>query len=479
MCTVPHQKPSMITKRQFLKNGPTRHAPFHKYRLHNTCTGSFTTIMDANPQIFQHSDEESEEGEDWGDKPPPSIRFRGPRRHTACEECDYEGGGACHNCIERGCANTCSDGARSHSSIGKVPKTSSPPSPGPFPRLESAPVPRLTPPAPTAPAPTRTRGHHFTVRLPQIGIPLTRADALSKLKRFTTLLRTLTRILYMAFFLGIPLYYYHQAEDVLMAFLKCDQEDRAWIASFGTHHGPSTDLLGEHRNNSVGPDQHSPAQIAIRNGALLPTLPQLPPPVPPSVRTLETVWKEYISQRLMEWKSISPIAVLLATFVVSLLQIEGANRDPLVRSLIFSTLCQAVSAAFAIAIIPLYFQRNANAGIHSSALWIADARNTEGSLWTPWIAIALPAVCIARTFAFGVAAVFAYFWLADTTITDGPPIIKPPVGFAMRLAITLLFVFDLAHIFIATRTIHMRKSPKPPAAGGLQILILNLPKKFK
>ncbi|KAF8875043.1 hypothetical protein BD779DRAFT_1564556 [Infundibulicybe gibba] len=63
--------------------------------------------------------------------------------------------------------------------------------------------------------------------------------------------------------------------DVLAAFLKCSQEDRAWIASFGPR---------DHRNNSVDPDQYGPAQLSVGDGALLSASSQLPPQVPPSFR---------------------------------------------------------------------------------------------------------------------------------------------------------------------------------------------------
>ncbi|TFK28947.1 hypothetical protein FA15DRAFT_664591 [Coprinopsis marcescibilis] len=134
--------------------------------------------------------------------------------------------------------------------------------------------------------------------------------------------------------------------------------------------------------------------------------------IPLAYQKMTDTWEQLIDTLLKEWKTVNLVSVLLLSAIVSLLQIEAAGGDPVVRyTALYSLICALISLLLGC----LYIVRfNTMRKPHKAVAWAQEVqKENPGLFWNVWILLALPAFWLIWSLILYVICIVAFLWRGD------------------------------------------------------------------
>ncbi|TFK28948.1 hypothetical protein FA15DRAFT_664592 [Coprinopsis marcescibilis] len=172
---------------------------------------------------------------------------------------------------------------------------------------------------------------------------------------------------------------------------------------------------------------------------------------PPAFEKLKRSWQHFIDTLIKEWKTLNIISVLLLSAILSLLQIESANADPLLHyAAIYSLVCALISLLLGCVYIVRF---NTMRKPHKAIAWAQETQKElqdVGVFWNVWILLALPAIWLTWSLVFYVLCIIVFLWRGDPT--DPPEPFKPATTLAARCIITGALVLAVIYGGIVIKT---------------------------
>ncbi|KAF5383141.1 hypothetical protein D9615_005039 [Tricholomella constricta] len=171
---------------------------------------------------------------------------------------------------------------------------------------------------------------------------------------------------------------------------------------------------------------------------------------------IHTRWSAYVDARCREWVIVATSAGTLAAVSPSILQMLGANDDPLTRSLAFLSVSRAISAIAYAVILLLYFQHGqAKSGLFAMR-WFNNVQVHENSVvCMPWTILAIPAIALCWGVILLILALFCSIWQAGYVASPSAPPTDAhsTIDVLMRVIITVWFALDVASILWIFKTL--------------------------
>ncbi|KAG2013131.1 GTP cyclohydrolase II [Coprinopsis cinerea AmutBmut pab1-1] len=178
---------------------------------------------------------------------------------------------------------------------------------------------------------------------------------------------------------------------------------------------------------------------------------QDPATSPPGYQKLKRSWQHFIDTLIKEWKTLNIISVLLLSAILSLLQIDSANDDPLVHyAALYSLICALVSLVLGCMYIVRF---NTMRKPHKAIAWAEETQKElqeVGILWNVWILLALPGVWLIWSLIFYVMCIIVYVWRGDPD--NPPPPFSPNVTLAARCILSGALGLAVVYGGIVVRT---------------------------
>ncbi|KIJ40727.1 hypothetical protein M422DRAFT_173447, partial [Sphaerobolus stellatus SS14] len=161
-------------------------------------------------------------------------------------------------------------------------------------------------------------------------------------------------------------------------------------------------------------------------------------PVYSSVVNLKRSWDSFIDSVLREWKTCNVVSVLLLTAILTILQIESAAADPLIRySALASLVCAMMSLLYG-GVYIICFGRMKQT--HKAAIWAEEAQKFTSVWWNVWVLLAMPTVWLAWSLISYILCIMAFVWRTGTSSDS----ISPHVTFADALVARVIVTSILA-----------------------------------
>ncbi|KIM38484.1 hypothetical protein M413DRAFT_242292 [Hebeloma cylindrosporum] len=167
---------------------------------------------------------------------------------------------------------------------------------------------------------------------------------------------------------------------------------------------------------------------------------------------LQNTWESFIDSLTKEWKTLNIISVLLLSAILTILQIESAANDPLIRySALLSMICALMSLFYGcIYIIRFGTMRKT----YKAAEWAQEAKRFRvGIFWNVWVLLAMPATWLAWSMIMYIVCIMSFVWRTGTTadVDRGP--MTPEDALAFRIIVTVVLSLGLIYFVLIASTL--------------------------
>ncbi|KAF9444712.1 hypothetical protein P691DRAFT_629185, partial [Macrolepiota fuliginosa MF-IS2] len=130
-------------------------------------------------------------------------------------------------------------------------------------------------------------------------------------------------------------------------------------------------------------------------------------------KELEKTWEVFIDSLIKERKTLNIVSALLVAGILTTLQIENAATDFYTRYLaLFSFTGALISLLFGCVYV---IQFSSMRKIYKEAEWAFESINEQMIFWNVWVTLSLPAVWLAWTILFFIAAIVCFMWRVSYT----------------------------------------------------------------
>ncbi|TFK61137.1 hypothetical protein BDN72DRAFT_778597, partial [Pluteus cervinus] len=175
-----------------------------------------------------------------------------------------------------------------------------------------------------------------------------------------------------------------------------------------------------------------------------------PESIPTSFVRLTHTWDKFIDTCLKEWKTLNIVSVLLLSAIASVLQIEAAAVDPIIRtSALLSLICALMSLLYGCMYSIRFYDMKKP---YKAAQWAQEAQKAQsGIIWNVWIFLALPAVWLAWSIIAYLVCIMAYVW--RTGGGESATSIASHTLLGLRIAVSVSMFFGVFYFILITRTL--------------------------
>lgn len=110
------------------------------------------------------------------------------------------------------------------------------------------------------------------------------------------------------------------------------------------------------------------------------------------------IWEQFIKRLVKGWETMNVISALLASAVLTILQIEGVTADPVLRTTALLALtCTLISLLYGCIYIICFPSMKA---MNKAAEWAKEFRKPNTNLWNSWVMLALPSIWLSWAIVF-------------------------------------------------------------------------------
>ncbi|KAL0954996.1 hypothetical protein HGRIS_003922 [Hohenbuehelia grisea] len=173
----------------------------------------------------------------------------------------------------------------------------------------------------------------------------------------------------------------------------------------------------------------------------------------PAVSKFRESWDELINSLMEEWRNQNIISVLLLSAVLTMLQIEGIEGDPVSRT---ATLLSLICALMSLLYGCIYMARFGTMNKMYKAKSWADAAGSmqKHIFWNVWVFLAMPAAWLAWSLVFFSVSVLSFIWRTGSSADFEDPIRLSPRGeLGPRVALSVVFVLGLVYFVLIMDTL--------------------------
>ncbi|KAK2464810.1 hypothetical protein APHAL10511_003228 [Amanita phalloides] len=108
------------------------------------------------------------------------------------------------------------------------------------------------------------------------------------------------------------------------------------------------------------------------------------------LRTFMELWEELVDSLMREWKVLNLVAALLMSAIVSLMQLQTVNEDPLSNNALFLSLIGALLCLLYGCMYVIRF--GSLKSMQEGLSWVYDAQHSQSKWRSMWVLLALPAL---------------------------------------------------------------------------------------
>ncbi|KJA15466.1 hypothetical protein HYPSUDRAFT_72059 [Hypholoma sublateritium FD-334 SS-4] len=157
-----------------------------------------------------------------------------------------------------------------------------------------------------------------------------------------------------------------------------------------------------------------------------------------SYRQLEVAWNVFADGLLRDWRAYNVVSVLLLSAILTMLQIDSAEQDPLIRySLLFSQICALMSLLFG-CLFSIRFDSSMRK-LYKAAEWAVEAQKARANVWwNIWVLLAMPAVWLAWSIIFYLVGIMSFVWRTGAQTAPAPTPLTDTQLLVVRILITLV-----------------------------------------
>ncbi|KAH6916440.1 hypothetical protein BKA70DRAFT_1255789 [Coprinopsis sp. MPI-PUGE-AT-0042] len=161
-----------------------------------------------------------------------------------------------------------------------------------------------------------------------------------------------------------------------------------------------------------------------------------PQQMPPAYDGLTNTWEAFIDSVMREWKTFNIISVLLLSAILTILQIDAAANDAIIRYTALSSLiCALISLLYGCMYIIRFGTMRKP---YKAAEWALEAQKSKTAIfWNVWVMLAMPAVWLSWSLILYICCIMAFVWRTSTHGIDRGPLSDRGL-LAVRAAITVL-----------------------------------------
>ncbi|KAG1800327.1 uncharacterized protein HD556DRAFT_1230443 [Suillus plorans] len=176
--------------------------------------------------------------------------------------------------------------------------------------------------------------------------------------------------------------------------------------------------------------------------------------VSPALIRFKHSWEAFIDSLLREWKTLNLVSALLLSAILSMFQNTMMAQDPVIRTAALLSLTSALMSLFFGCIYIVRF--GTMRSMYKATRWAEEARKTTTFIWwNVWVLLAMPAVWLAWSMCFFIAAILSFVWRSDSsTDNTSPAPLSPTAVLGPRIAITALFIVGLIDFVLIVNTLH-------------------------
>ncbi|KAG2126228.1 hypothetical protein DEU56DRAFT_903495 [Suillus clintonianus] len=176
--------------------------------------------------------------------------------------------------------------------------------------------------------------------------------------------------------------------------------------------------------------------------------------VSPALIRFKGSWEAFIDSLLREWKTLNLVSALLLSAILSMFQDTEIAQDPVIRT---AALLSLTSALMSLSFGCIYIVRfGTMRSMYKATRWAEEARKTTTFIWwNVWVLLAMPAVWLAWSMFFFIAAILSFVWRSgSSTDSMSPAPLSPTAIMGPRIAITSLFIVGLIDFMMIVKTLH-------------------------
>uniref|UniRef100_A0A8H7XLG2 Uncharacterized protein n=1 Tax=Psilocybe cubensis TaxID=181762 RepID=A0A8H7XLG2_PSICU len=140
---------------------------------------------------------------------------------------------------------------------------------------------------------------------------------------------------------------------------------------------------------------------------------------------LDYTWNSFVDSLLRDWNTYNIVSALILSAILTILQIDTAAKDPLIRyTLLFSQVC-AITSLLLGCLYSIRFDSSMRK-TYKAAEWADEAQKFKINIWwNIWVLLAMPAIWLAWSTIFYIVAIMAFVWRTDTSGTSTPAPLSP------------------------------------------------------
>ncbi|KAG1724919.1 hypothetical protein EDB19DRAFT_1897842 [Suillus lakei] len=213
--------------------------------------------------------------------------------------------------------------------------------------------------------------------------------------------------------------------------------------------------------DACAPQLQNPSSSPIPPGAHYHPQPALPladewtiANVSPALIRFKHSWEAFIDSLLREWKTLNLVSALLLSAILSMFQNTEIAQDPVTRT---AALLSLTSALMSLSFGCIYIVRfGTMRSMYKATRWAEEARKTTTFIWwNVWVLLAMPAVWLAWSMFFFIAAMLSFVWRSGSaTDSLSPAPLSSTAILGPRIAITSLFIVGLIDFVLIVKTLH-------------------------
>ncbi|KAL1728174.1 hypothetical protein EV714DRAFT_238250 [Schizophyllum commune] len=160
-------------------------------------------------------------------------------------------------------------------------------------------------------------------------------------------------------------------------------------------------------------------------------------------------WEQFVDNLLHEWKVLNVISALLTSAVLTILQIDAAAADPVVRTAaLLALVCTLMSLLYGC----LYTVRfGSMKAMYKASEWALEAqKTTTNRFWNVWVMLAMPAVWLLWSIVSFIVAIMAFVWRtgARDELEHGDPFTTSGQALASRVIISVSLALGTAYFML-------------------------------
>ncbi|KAJ6566841.1 hypothetical protein B0H19DRAFT_1067115 [Mycena capillaripes] len=173
--------------------------------------------------------------------------------------------------------------------------------------------------------------------------------------------------------------------------------------------------------------------------------------IPPHLLNFRHSWEGFVDSLLREWKTQNVVSALMLSAILTMLQIDSAGTDPIVRT---TAILSLVSALMSLIFGSIYIIRfGTMRKMYKAACWADEAqKGSTPILWNVWILLAVPAIWLAWSLILFVTCIMAFTWRTGATEDSVDTSLSQNAARGLRVGVSVVLTLALVYFFLILKT---------------------------